>query len=228
MDIREYIDKIQTLYSKGIKSFSTRLSNRHIYSTIASIRKTLISQKSKKKQYVSSWSYQTFCIDMEYNAKCNASITKYPLPKTLTDYNGDLIKSVRTIDGSENIDKIEPEQVKYLKGNRYTSKKLRYYIQDGYLYLNRNIGPKQIEVTILADNPLDVYYLNQCCSKEEDFNCISPLDMEFPIDGDLEETLVQLASQRLVQEFQILGRQDLYNNLREDTQTVVQAMNNNE
>lgn len=219
MTIREYIDQVQELYSKGIKSFSSRLSNRHIYATMVSMRKTLISQKAKKKQTVSSWSYQTFEIKMNYNAKCNASVSEESLPKSLTDYNRDLIKSVRTIDGMENISQIEPESVKYMKGNKYTSKMLRYYIQNGFLYINKNIGPKILEVTMLADDPLDIYNIEKNCSGDE---CSSPLDMDFPIDGDLEQTLIEMCSIRLVQQFQAYGRQDIYNNLKEDIQTAVE------
>lgn len=221
MLIKEYLDKIQSLYSKGVKSHSSRLSNRHIYSVMVSARKTLISQKSKKKQSVSSWSYQTFYVDMEYNAKCKASSSICELPKSLTDYNGDLIKSVRFIDNSEIIDKIEPEQVKYLKGNRYTSKRLRYYVENSKLYLNRSIGPRRIEITMLADDPIEVYNFNTYCSCDGD-ECKSFLDIEFPIDGDLEDTLLDLCTNRLIQQFQALGREDIYNNSREDIQTAVQ------
>ena len=49
--------------------------------------------------------------------------------------------------------------------------------------------------------------------------------MDFPIDGDLEETLIEMCSMKLVQEFQAYGRQDLYNNLKEDVQTAVQVNN---
>lgn len=225
MIIKEYIDRIQEAYSKGVKSQSSRLSNRHIFSTMVSIRKTLLSQKAKKKQTISSWSYQNFCIDMEYNASCNASVSKSPLPKALTDYNRDLIKSVRTVDGKEVFNQIEPEHVKYQKGNRYTSKILKFYIQDGYLYLNKKIGPKKLEVSMLADDPMEVFNIDTCNCDSEGKLCVSPLDMDFPIDGDLEETLIEMASIKLIQQFQAFGREDIYNNLKEDIQTAVQVNN---
>lgn len=223
MLVKEYIDRIQEAYSKGVKSQSSRLSNRHIFSTMVSIRKTLLSQKAKKKQTISSWSYQNFCVDMEYNASCNSSVSVCKLPKALTDYNRDLIKSVRTVDGALVINQIEPEHVQYQKGNRYTSKLLKFYIENGYLYLNKSIGPKKLQVTMLLDNPMDVIDIDSCnCSDGE---CISPLDMNFPIDGDLEETLIEMASIKLIQQFQAYGREDIYNNLKEDLQTVVQINN---
>jgi len=65
MKINELIQRIQSLYSKGVQSDDTRLSNRHVYNKIKTVRSKLVSQEAKKKQKISSWNYQPIpCIEL--------------------------------------------------------------------------------------------------------------------------------------------------------------------
>ena len=47
--IGEIIERIQSAYSKGVRSASSRLSSRLIYSKYKSVRKMLVAQQIKKK-----------------------------------------------------------------------------------------------------------------------------------------------------------------------------------
>ena len=49
MKIGEIIQRIQSLYSKGVESDDTRLMSRHIYNKLLTVRARLISQDAKKK-----------------------------------------------------------------------------------------------------------------------------------------------------------------------------------
>ena len=50
MYIKEVIERIQSLYSKGVSSDESRLSDRHVYNKVLSVRMQLLSQQLKKKQ----------------------------------------------------------------------------------------------------------------------------------------------------------------------------------
>ena len=53
MLIKEIVQRIQSLYSKGVQSDDSRLSDRHIYNKMITVRSKLISQQHNKKQKIS-------------------------------------------------------------------------------------------------------------------------------------------------------------------------------
>src|SRR5690606_20582736 len=117
MTTGEIIQRIQSLYSKGVNSDDSRLSNRHIYNKLLTVRSRIISQEAKKKQRISSWNYQTIpCIELikveAHNCPCIPPLgcqilrSRYPLPKPLSGLSGELIKNVTSIDRTIKIDEI--------------------------------------------------------------------------------------------------------------------------
>ena len=65
MTVGEVINRVQSLYSRGVQSDDTRLEDRHIYSKLITARSKVLSQKANKKQMLSQWNYQTIpCIQM--------------------------------------------------------------------------------------------------------------------------------------------------------------------
>ena len=95
MKIGEIVQRVQSLYSKGVHSDDSRLSARHIYNKLLTVRARLISQEAKKKQKISQWNYQTIsCIELikvpAHECPCLPPIgcdmlrSKYKLPKPLS------------------------------------------------------------------------------------------------------------------------------------------------
>jgi len=58
MTIKEIIQRVQSLYSKGVQSDDVRLEDRHIYNKMITVRSKLISQEAKKRQKINQWNYQ--------------------------------------------------------------------------------------------------------------------------------------------------------------------------
>jgi len=211
MLIEEIIQRIQSLYSKGVESDDSRLTSRHIYNKMVSVRNKLISQQANKKQKINQWNYQTIsCIEMIRVEKhdcpclpplgCHIWRTKYKLPKPLSNLNNHLVQSVTSIEGSMIFSEVLWHQVKYLSGNKYTSTKSVYFIQNEYLYVASKSSPKVIAITALFQEPLDaINYPTLCKEQCEDCQeCIDILSQEFPIDADLIEPLIQECVQELV------------------------------
>lgn len=222
MLIGEIIQRIQSLYSKGVQSQSTRLRNRHIYNKLLTVRAKLISQEIKKKQRLSQLNYQTLtCVELiEVPSHmcpcippvgCNIIRSKYKLPKFLSGLNGHIIQSVTTIDNSVKLDEIQMNAVKHLKGNKYTNKKNNFFIHDGYLYLTEFTKMRLVNITGLFEDPVSLNNFQTACGGNNNNGCKDYMNMEFPIDFDLIDTLIEMSLQELIQIFS-QNIEDLTNN----------------
>ena len=213
MIIQEIIARITNLYEKGVPSRQSRLSPRHIYNKMLTVRSKLISQEAKKKQKINQWSYQTIpCIELikaqVHECPCLPPIdceilrSKYPIPKPMTDLNNHLIQSVTTLDGSVIFSEISWNEKKYKSSNKYTANKPDYYIRNNYLYITHKSGLKVIAITGLFDDPVSVEKFPSFCQDCVDCqDCTSPLDKEFPIDNDMIDTLIDMCKQELIEQF---------------------------
>jgi len=230
MILGELIQRIQSLYSRGVQSDDTRLSSRHIYNKLITAKNRLLVLKSNKKQALSSKTYQTLnCVEIikvgkiECDCTTNSSFckvyrTKHKIPAILSDINKILIRSVNTLDNSLKFDLTSQNNIKYKSGNRYTKFKSEFYIKNGYFYFISDSVPKIVEITAVFENPLEVKNFSQYCNKRKESDCSSNLDIEFPIDSDLIETLIESATKELILLFK-QNNQDISNNTQDDTIT---------
>lgn len=227
MKVSEVIQRIQSLYSKGVESDDSRLSRRHIYNKMLSVRSKLISQEAKKKQRISQWNYQTIpCVKLikvpAHQCPCLPPIgcsvlrSEYRLPGPLTGFVDDLIQSVTSIERSVKIDRITINAVNVQKGNKYTSKKTNYFIQDGYLYITTPSKLKVVSVIGLFEDPIEVENFKGYCDESctDCVDCGDYMENEFPLDSDMIDTLVELVVQELIILFS-QNLEDLSNNTRD-------------
>lgn len=212
MKVGDIIQRIQSLYSKGSQSDDTRLTPRHIYNKMLTVRSKLISEEAKKKQKVNQWNYQTIpCIELIkapiHECPCLPPIgceilrSKYKLPKPLTNYDKHLIQSVTSLDGNIIFSEIDFVEKKYKSANKYTAKKPDYYIRNGYLYITVNTKLSIVTLTGLFEDPIEVTDFPSYCKDADckDCNdCESPMDKDFPLDNDMVDTLVELSVNELI------------------------------
>ena len=115
MKTEEIIQRVQSLYSKGVQSDNSRLSSRHIYSKLLTSRSKLLHQKLSKRQKISQFNYQTLpCVELIEAPKnecpclppvgCTILKSKYPLPKVLVSLNAHAIEYVTSVDGAISYD----------------------------------------------------------------------------------------------------------------------------
>jgi hypothetical protein len=220
----QIIQRIQSLYSKGVQSDDSRLTTRHIYNKMLTLRSKLITQKVKKKQLISDWSYVLLkCVEIikvdAHECPCLPQIgcqvyrTKEKIPKPLIDMNNHLIKWVMSIEHSNLFDETTREKELYIKGQRYTNKKKRYLLEDGYIFFYGGNPGKAVAVKILIHDPIEAMNFPSICGEEE--ICFSPLDMEFAIDEDLIDDLVTMAIPELIGVFN-QNPEDLTNNSKDN------------
>jgi len=231
MKVSEVIQRVQSLYSKGVQSDDSRLSSRHIYHKLLTLRSKYVSQQAKKRQKINQWNYQILnCVEVitvpVHQCPCIPPIgcdilrTKYPLPRPLSDLNVHLIQSVTSIDGSIIFSEIQWREVKYKQSSKYTSNKPDFFIKDGYLYI---VGVTQrlrhlqvISVTGLFEDPVAVQSFPSKCQEDEEIeeNCLSPLDMEFAVDGEFIDWIISETAEELVTFFGV-QKEDLTNDTKD-------------
>lgn len=210
MKVKEIIQRVQSLYSKGVQSDSTRLSSRHIFSKLVSSRARLIVYKVNKRQQVSQWYYQSLnCVEMIKAplhecpcvppSGCTILRSKFPLPKPLTGLTfGHMLQSVSSLEGDTTYSETTWNAKKFKKGSKFTSRKPDYYIRNNYIYITCTTVPKVISIVGLFEDPLVEITQNNYCEDENENSCISPLDMNFPVEQDMVDTLVEMAVQELL------------------------------
>lgn len=231
MKLFEIIQRVQSLYSKGVQSDDSRLSARHIYNKLLTVRTRLLSQKSKQKQKVSDWSYQVIpCIEMievsEHDCPCapptacTVKRSKYKIPRVLTDYNRNLIDYVMTIDGGDKFDFTTKSELLHINGNKYTALKRRYIISDEYLYAYGKDVPKLLQMRALFEDPVKASeFISYCPSETAD--CMDIFDIEFPMDGDMVDVAIEFTVKELVDYFK-QNIEDQTNDTRDNPTIIAQ------
>lgn len=221
MKTEEIIARIETLYAKGVPSDESRLSPRHIYSKMKSVRMLLLSQQIKKRQVINDNNYTIFpCVELikvpAHECSCLGQLgcdiyrTKYALPTILTDLNRHLIQFVMSITSGMKIEEITRESALYLKGNKYTGAKPKYLLENGFLYFPVVKSPGIVKIKLLLEDPIEALNFPSFCEDCSDcVNCDSILEIEFPIDGNLIEPLISLCVQELIVVFNQMRQDNL-------------------
>ena len=215
MLIREAIARIKSLYNRGAASDNTRLSNRHIYSKLKSVRALLIKQNQDRKSKTDPWIVQVIpCLRMNLSSTheckcvvpsgCTVLKSACKIPKPIQTKLATGIESVSTLDGSVLFTKTTWAKKKYKSGDRYTSKVSDYFIRDNYLYITHNTMLEWVSLSGIFEDPVDIeeFIRNEECSCGEEVDpCVQAMDKELKMEDHLFEATIQMASQELIQMF---------------------------
>lgn len=198
---RELIQRVQSLYSKGVESDDSRLSNRLIYNKLITVRSRLIRQRLDKKKRLSDWSYQTIsCVEIKsvpvtecVVTGCKVYRTVEKIPKFISTSFGDGIRSVTSLDGSTIFSGTSWDKLKYDSYSKYSKNSNKYWIKNGYMYFTFNQDLLYVTIEAILEDIVDILSLDSCAEK-----CITNLDIDFPIDSDMIEVLIGETVKELV------------------------------
>ena len=225
MKVGEIIQRIQSAYSKGMPSDDSRLSNRHIYSKLRSVRITVLSQTASKKQAISQWCYQPIIVSMSAapthecvgisSEICKVLKSTKPLPQIFTNINRHMIQSVTSMDGSQGFGETTWETIRYnKKGRKYAAMIPEFYIKNGYLFITVKKIQAKVLLTALFNDPIEAKAYSDMCGNITS-TCESYLDYDFAIDGKMEEPIVSMSYDELVPVF-AASKDDTLNNASDD------------
>ena len=228
MIVAEIIQRIISLYNKGAKSDDSRLTERHVYNVMLTVRQQLIEEEIKKKQKINEWNYQVLpCVELQkaYPNECpcipplgcEILRTKYKIPKPLTSYDSHTINSVTDLNGTIKFDETSWNEKRLKSYNKYTANKPDYYFYNGYLYITHKMKIRVITIMGLFADPMEAEkfpsFCNENCKDCQD--CRSMQEMEFPIDGDMIQTFIKMAADELLIMFN-QNLEDTSNNARDN------------
>ena len=230
------IQRVQSLYSKGAQSNSTRLMSRQIYDKMLSTRSLLLYNKINKKQFMSKWNYTILpCVELisvpEADCPCVAPPgcvilrTKYKLPKPIHSSSGYIIDGVTSVDGRILFTGVTYKSRLWKKGDKYTSTKPNWFIKDDYLYITVTKKLKAILIMGLFVDPVEAMaYPSKCNTTEETVCPTNPKETDFPIDEELIDALVKMTLEEIVVGFP-LGDEDRRNDSQDKIETPQSSRN---
>lgn len=210
MKIKELAQRVKSRMIGGVQTASFALSTRHIYSIALTSRATLLEQKSKKKQRLSNWNYQTLpYVEMERVSEracelmglkgCKVLRSVHQLPKPLANLDEYIIGSVTSADRMVTYSELNEKALKYQSGNRYTKNLAGWFIRDRYIYLSYTRGPKALTISGVFGDPIEASEFPCPC---EDCGRIDPCvgypDREFFLDESLIPVVIDFVQAELV------------------------------
>lgn len=221
MTIGQAIQRVQSLYSKGVQSDDSRLSPRHIYSKLVSARSTILLQQIKKKNKINSSNYivlpliavSSVTVSSQSNpGNLTVKRSTSKLPKIVSGLNTHGIEWVMDNLRTKKYSEAMANEVVHLAGSKYTANNIRFILEDDYLYLYGNNIPSVISAKILCEDPYKAA-LFQSTSPES----INPFEVEFPIESALFDIVIDITVKELVEQFK-QQQQDIKNNGNEEPQ----------
>lgn len=207
MLVGEVLQRIVSLYSKGVQSDDARLTYRHAYNKLLSSRAKYLIQKAKKRQQISTWCYQTLScvkvIDVPITecpclpiSGCTVKRSEYKLPKPITGLINNNIDWILSLDGSIRFDESTRAEMLHIKGNKYTSGNYRYVIDKGYAYFYGKNVPRVVQVRMLCEDPVEAIKFIDACGECEE--CVDIFDMEFPMESGYIDYIIEDAVKELI------------------------------
>ncbi|MDB4285895.1 hypothetical protein N9933_01175 [bacterium] len=214
MKVSEVIQRIQSLYSKGVDSDNSRLSPRHIVNKVNTVRAKLLSQDKRRRIVFSQWSYQTLpCVKLISaplsecpcvpETGCEILKSEFPIPSLIIGLNQHSIQSVTSIDGEVSYSATTWLAMKSEDGRKFTSKKPSYFIKDDHLYIPHRGGPKILTISAVFENPDEAYvFPSYCgdypCTEGDCPECVAIVDRVYPCESKLLEDIITISVQELV------------------------------
>ena len=195
MKIKEAIDLIKTYDNKGIETQEYVLSNRFIYNLIIMYRSFLLSQKLENNMSADGYKQTLNCVGLievpRIDCNCNLGVeslctilrTSNPIPKHVGDF-----MQVMSLDSRKIFTQTTKDKAIYASGNRYTSRGIKWYIENDYLYIIGTPILKGISITAYFIDPIEIYESSLC---SDDHKCYNALDLEINIEEEDINQIVQ-------------------------------------
>lgn len=221
---KEAIQRVLSVYTKGVHTRDTRLTKRHVYNKLLTVRNMLLEQKANKRQAISNEAYQVLpcvkmslapvsdcsCVPAFLLENCKLYKSESKIPHILKSIHGILLRNITTIDGQVSLDYYNYANLRYLKGRKFGQEKPFVFIFNDYLYqIKSEYELLQIEAVFIY--PLEADKFKEC-DCDEFTDCESYQDKIFPIPSTLEEILIDISKNELIGLFQH-GKVDIPNSM---------------
>lgn len=194
------ISDIRNIATSGGNSDDFKASDEQLLYWINEIRSMLISQAIDKRDDISDVWVQTIpCFEMELadiSDCCDVATGCYglksvlPVPTTVGEDN--LIIGVYTIEG-EPLSELRRTRARLVKYNKFTSKKIGWFIKDGHLYVINDTLLEMLSISGVWEDPSDLANYTNC-----DGTCWT-IDSEYPVSLKMASTITDIILKTKIQ-----------------------------
>ena len=168
------------------------------------------------------WYLRGKCVELESVKLPKTDIeilrTKFKLPTPILGMEDKVMDSFTTIDGRTIFDKTTYKTSKYSIGKKYTSTKPSFYLLDQRGYINFKSKLKGVNINGLFYDPIEAARFPSLCRDCSECDCKDYMDYEFPVDGDILNTIVKMAVNELIVFFSQM-KEDRSNNALDDNES---------
>lgn len=194
------VNYIVSLLRNGLNDFSRNkeYTDAYLWSVFLQKRALYFTRKIKKNEKISQLNYQTFCFPLitttatacATDLDCQIRRTKDKLPTVLTNRNSEIL-SVKTIKNTP-ISKMYTNEIELKQFNDIKKDNYSWFIDSGYLYIDGNLKIELVKIEAVWD---DITTLSL-----ETLNCKSIFELEYNIDLESLDIIIELCLQKLVPE----------------------------
>jgi len=218
MKIGEVIARVQSLYSKGVSSDDSRLSDKHIYNKLLTVRSKLLIEDDRKYRTADELVTQSLYVDLVKSkqlpcgglTKCTSMISKNEIPVFISNSKTNLLDVY-----SENMlihfNRITQMDVRRLAGSRY-GRKAEYYFFDERKLVVLNSKIKRLIIDTIWEDPIKIYRLTEECLG---LPYVDNKEIDFYTPANLIDTIVGFTTEELIANFMKM-KEDENNNSNED------------
>jgi hypothetical protein len=216
MTVKEIISRIrEECYDKGVPSDDTRLRARLVFNKMLTVRNTLLAQKANKNQLLASSNYNTITEKLVLVPSPINGITSKlyrtanQIPNIVYKLDSPLVLTVqnRDVNNPFYITMTTYDKARYAKSSQYTANNKKYFIHNSYIYfIGIDCDLREVDITAIWEN---VLFNKNSCKPYQDY--------EFPLQGELVESMIQMCQETLIKIFYPIIH-DTLNNTVDDRQ----------
>ncbi len=218
MKIGKVIARVQHLYSRGVESDDSRLSDRLIWNKLITVRSDFLIKDYRKNRVVDDSVRQNLFLNMikaenllcGKTTSCIKMISEKEIPNLILDGENDIC-IVSDYSGLIVFDETEKTKVRYNSGNKYTKNKEQYYMDNLHLHIV-NSRMKNIIINGIWEDPIKIHRLSAECLNT---GYLSNQDIDFYTPSNLIDNIIEKTVEDLLVKF-VQMKEDKNNDANED------------
>lgn len=214
---------IENLATSGELNYDFRIEHEQVYYWINEVRSMLISQAIQKRQNITDvWLQSISCVKMIQvdesecclvNTNCYVLRSENKLPITIETVGDNTI--IRVVGASGDIiSKSNSFEVMYSSNNKYTGKKARWFIKNGYLYILNEQLVDYVTVYGLFEDPTELSNWVDCTGS----SCFSVDTSPYPVSAKMANDITNYIIKTKVVPFMKFKQDDTNDSSNQDAQ----------
>jgi hypothetical protein len=214
MTNKQIVYNIQNLISKGTQSDDHSLSDKQVEFIVDYLRGFLVDRDLKRyKNLDRLFSQQIACLPLicvdaaeccDFELGCSILRSKERVPKFMQ------LSFVGQVDGKP-LEEITVSRLYWEQFSRFSSKKIKWFYKDGYVYITNNVLIESIRLVGIFENPRAIEELQACLIED----CVVSEEYEYPLPVKYLNEIMDIIMKREINIYSV-AREDKVNDAQEE------------